>query len=106
MAQVSAVGKFRDNGNLGYYQKISELASNPAALPLLPEKLAEVARKIFRANNVDIMFVGEEGELEAFKNLMKPLVDTWDTTELSNDVLQITRLSGNDGIVTAGRFNT
>ncbi|ETJ44455.1 Peptidase M16C associated protein, partial [human gut metagenome] len=28
MAQVSAVGKFRDNGNLGYYQKISELASN------------------------------------------------------------------------------
>jgi len=25
MAQVSAVGKFRDNGNLGYYQKISEL---------------------------------------------------------------------------------
>lgn len=103
MAQVSAVGKFRDNGNLGYYQKISELASNPAALPLLPEKLAEVARKIFRANNVDIMFVGEEGELEAFKNLMKPLVDTWDTTELSNDVLQITRLSGNDGIVTAGK---
>ena len=103
MAQVSAVGKFRDNGNLGYYQKISELASNPAALPLLPEKLAEVARKIFRANNVDIMFVGEEGELEAFENLMKPLVDTWDTTELSNDVLQITRLSGNDGIVTAGK---
>ena len=103
MAQVSAVGKFRDNGNLGYYQKISELASNPAALPLLPEKLAEVARKIFRANNVDIMFVGEEGELEAFKTLMKPLVDTWDTAELSNDVLQITRLSGNDGIVTAGK---
>ena len=103
MAQVSAVGKFRDNGNLGYYQKISELASNPAALPLLPEKLAEVARKIFRANNVDIMFVGEEGELEAFKTLMKPLVETWDTTELSNDVLQITRLSGNDGIVTAGK---
>ncbi|MDU3563661.1 MAG: insulinase family protein, partial [Veillonella sp.] len=87
MAQVSAVGKFRDNGNFGYYQKISELASNPAALPLLPEKLADVARKIFRANNVDIMFVGEEGELEAFENLMKPLVETWDTTELSNDVL-------------------
>lgn len=103
MAQVSAVGKFRDNGNLGYYQKISELASNPAALPLLPEKLAEVARKTFRANNVDIMFVGEEGELEAFANLMKPFVETWDTTELSNDVLQITRLSGNDGIVTAGK---
>lgn len=103
MAQVSAVGKFRDNGNLGYYQKISELASNPAALPLLPEKLAEVARKIFRANNVDIMFVGEEGELEAFENLMKPFVETWDTTELSNDVLQITHLSGNDGIVTAGK---
>ena len=103
MAQVSAVGKFRDNGNFGYYQKISELASNPAALPLLPEKLADVARKIFRANNVNIMFVGEEGELEAFENLMKPLVETWDTTELSNDVLQITRLSGNDGIVTAGK---
>ena len=103
MAQVSAVGKFRDNGNFGYYQKISELASNPAALPLLPEKLADVARKIFRANNVDIMFVGEEGELEAFENLMKPLIETWDTTEFSNDVLQITRLSGNDGIVTAGK---
>ena len=103
MAQVSAVGKFRDNGNLGYYQKISELASNPAALPLLPEKLAEVACKIFRANNVDIMFVGEEGELEAFENLMKPFVETWDATELSDDVLQITRLSGNDGIVTAGK---
>ena len=103
MAQVSAVGKFRDNGNLGYYQKISELASNPAALPLLPEKLAEVACKIFRANNVDIMFVGEEGELDAFENLVKPFVETWDATELSNDVLQITRLSGNDGIVTAGK---
>ena len=103
MAQVSAVGKFRDNGNFGYYQKISELASNPAALPLLPEKLADVARKIFRANNVDIMFVGEEGELEAFGNLMKPLIETWDTTELSNDTLKITRLSGNDGIVTAGK---
>jgi len=103
MAQVSAVGKFRDNGNLGYYQKISELASNPAALPLLPEKLAEVARKIFRANNVDIMFVGEEGELEAFEKLMKPFVETWDATDLSDDVLQISRLSGNDGIVTAGK---
>ena len=103
MAQVSAVGKFRDNGNFGYYQKISELASNPAALPLLPEKLADVARKIFRANNVDIMFVGEEGELEAFEHLMKPLIETWDTTELSNDTLKITRLSGNDGIVTAGK---
>ena len=103
MAQVSAVGKFRDNGNFGYYQKISELASNPAALPLLPEKLADVARKIFRANNVDIMFVGEEGELEAFENLMKPLIETWDTTDLSNDTLKITRLSGNDGIVTAGK---
>ena len=103
MAQVSAVGKFRDNGNFGYYQKISELASNPAALPLLPEKLADVARKIFRANNVDIMFVGEEGELEAFEHLMKPLIETWDTTELSNDKLKITRLSGNDGIVTAGK---
>ena len=103
MAQVSAVGKFRDNGNFGYYQKISELASNPAALPLLPEKLADVARKIFRANNVDIMFVGEEGELEAFENLMKPLIKTWDTTELSNDTLKITLLSGNDGIVTAGK---
>ena len=103
MAQVSAVGKFRDNGNFGYYQKISELASNPAALPLLPEKLADVARKIFRANNVDIMFVGEEGELEAFENLMKLLIETWDTTELSNDTLKITRLSGNDGIVTAGK---
>ena len=103
MAQVSAVGKFRDNGNFGYYQKISELASNPAALPLLPEKIADVARKIFRANNVDIMFVGEEGELEAFENLMKPLIETWDTTDLSNDTLKITRLSGNDGIVTAGK---
>ena len=103
MAQVSAVGKFRDNGNFGYYQKISELASNPAALPLLPEKLADVACKIFRANNVDIMFVGEEGELEAFENLMKPLIETWDTTDLSNDTLKITRLSGNDGIVTAGK---
>ena len=103
MAQVSAVGKFRDNGNFGYYQKISELASNPAALPLLPEKLADVARKIFRANNVDIMFVGEEGELEAFENLMKPLIETWDTTDLSNDTLKITCLSGNDGIVTAGK---
>ncbi|PQL11292.1 insulinase family protein [Veillonella sp. T11011-6] len=103
MAQVSAVGKFRDNGNLGYYQKISELASNPAALPLLPEKLAEVARKIFRANNVDIMFVGEEGELDAFENLMEPFVETWDATELSDDALQISRLSGNDGIVTAGK---
>ena len=38
MAKVSKVGKFRDDGNLGYYQKISELATNPAALPLLPEK--------------------------------------------------------------------
>lgn len=103
MAQVSAVGKFRDNGNFGYYQKISELASNPAALPLLPEKLADVARKIFRANNVDIMFVGEEGELEAFENLMKPLIETWDTTDLSNNTLKITCLSGNDGIVTAGK---
>lgn len=103
MAQVSAVGKFRDNGNFGYYQKISELASNPAALPLLPDKLADVARKIFRANNVDIMFVGEEGELEAFENLMKLLIETWDTTDLSNDTLKITRLSGNDGIVTAGK---
>lgn len=103
MAQVSAVGKFRDNGNFGYYQKISELASNPAALPLLPDKLADVARKIFRANNVDIMFVGEEGELEAFENLMKLLIETWDTTDLSNDTLKITLLSGNDGIVTAGK---
>ena len=49
------------------------------------------------------MFVGEEGELEAFEHLMKPLIETWDTTDLSNDTLKITRLSGNDGIVTAGK---
>lgn len=103
MARVSAVGKFRDDGNLGYYQKISELSSNPAALPLLPEKLADVARKIFRANNVDIMFVGKDGELDTFKNLMEPLLMTWSTEALPNDTLQIKRAEGNEGIVTAGK---
>lgn len=103
MAQVSKVGKFRDAGNLGYYQKISELATNPAALPLLPDKLSDVARKIFRANNVEIMFVGEDGELAVFTELMTPLLSEWSTESLPRNVLQLTNTFGNDGIATAGK---
>lgn len=103
MAQVSKVGKFRDAGNLGYYQKISELATNPAALPLLPDKLSDVARKIFRANNVEIMFVGEDGELAVFTELMTPLLSEWSTESLPHNVLQLTNTFGNDGIATAGK---
>ena len=103
MAQVSKVGKFRDAGNLGYYQKISELATNPAALPLLPDKLSDVARKIFRANNVEIMFVGEDGELAVFTELMTPLLSEWSTESLPRNVLQLTNIFGNDGIATAGK---
>lgn len=103
MSQVSKVGAFRDAGNLGYYQKISELASNPAALPLLPDKLMEVAAKIFRANNVNIMFVGEEGELEPFVALMKPLLANWSKDVLPTGVLELTNNTGNDGIATAGK---
>lgn len=103
MAQVSKVGKFRDAGNLGYYQKISELATNPAALPLLPDKLSDVARKIFRANNVEIMFVGEDGELAVFTELMTPLLSEWSTELLPHNVLQLTNTFGNDGIATAGK---
>lgn len=103
MAQVSTVGKFRDAGNLGYYQKISELATNPAALPLLPDKLSDVARKIFRANNVEIMFVGEDGELAVFTELMTPLLSEWSMESLPRNVLQLTNTFGNDGIATAGK---
>ena len=103
MAKVSKVGKFRDDGNLGYYQKISELATNPAALPLLPEKLADVARKIFRSNNVEIMFVGEEQELVPFTELMEPLLSTWNAEALPNNVLTIEHTTSNEGIVTAGK---
>ena len=103
MAQVSKVGKFRDAGNLGYYQKISELATNPAALPLVPDKLSDVARKIFRANNVEIMFVGEDGELAVFTELMTPLLSEWSTESLPHNVLQLTNTFGNDGIATAGK---
>lgn len=103
MAQVSKVGKFRDAGNLGYYQKISELATNPAALPLLSDKLSDVARKIFRANNVEIMFVGEDGELPVFTELMTPLLSEWSTESLPRNVLQLTNTFGNDGIATAGK---
>lgn len=103
MAQVSKVGKFRDAGNLGYYQKISELATNPAALPLLPDKLSDVARKIFRANNVEIMFVGEDGELAVFTELMTPLLSEWSTESLPHNILQLTNTFGNDGIATAGK---
>lgn len=103
MAQVSKIGKFRDAGNLGYYQKISELATNPAALPLLPDKLSDVARKIFRANNVEIMFVGEDGELAVFTELMAPLLSEWSTESLPHNVLQLTNTFGNDGIATAGK---
>lgn len=103
MAQVSKVGKFRDAGNLGYYQKISELATNPAALPLLPDKLSDVARKIFRANNVEIMFVGEDGELAVFTELMTPLLSEWSMESLPRNVLQLTNTFGNDGIATAGK---
>ncbi|WP_251425021.1 insulinase family protein [Veillonella agrestimuris] len=103
LAKVSKVGKFRDDGNLGFYQKISELANNPAALPLLPDKLKEVSRKIFRANNVDIMFVGEEGELNSFTDLVTPALAKWNTEELPRNVLDLTKGSTNDGIATAGK---
>lgn len=103
LAKVSKVGKFRDDGNLGFYQKISELANNPAALPLLPDKLKDVSRKIFRANNVDIMFVGEEGELSSFTELVTPALDNWSIEELSRNVLDLTNGATNDGIATAGK---
>lgn len=103
MAKVSKVGKFRDDGNLGYYQKISELATNPAALPLLPEKLVDVARKIFRSNNVEILFVGEEQELALFTKLMEPLVSGWNADVLPNNKLIIEHTNSNDGIITAGK---
>ena len=103
LSQVSSIGAFRDSGNLGYYQKISELANNPAALPLLPEKLAIVAKKIFRANNVEIMFVGEELECNVFISMIEPIISAWNVEELPTNVLSFTRSTHNEAIVTAGK---
>ena len=103
LAQVSGAGKFRDSGNLGYYQKISELATNPAALPLLPEKLAEVAKKIFRSNNLDIMFVGEEEELAPFIDMITPIISNWSHDVVPGNKLVMTKQATNEAIVTAGK---
>lgn len=103
MAQVSEIGKFRDSGNLGFYEKIAALAADKEALAALPEKLATVAAKLFRANNVEVMFVGEEGELESFVDLLEPVLAKWSTKEFPGNQLHISKDYSNEGIVTSGK---
>lgn len=103
LAQVSSISKFRDAGNLSYYQKISELVKQPDALSHLPEKLASIAQKLFRANNVEIMFVGEEHEFDSFVTLLEPMLATWNQDELPVGKLAMTQSFVNEGILTSGK---
>lgn len=103
MAQVSDIGKFRDTFGLTYFKQLADLLKDADALTKLPEQLAAVARKIFRANNVDIMFVGEQAEYDVFKPQIAEAIKGWSHEEYPTGQLKLTKTYENEGIVTAGK---
>lgn len=104
LATVSPANQFRHMGNLGYYEQISSLVNNEVAMSELPQRLQAVAAKIFRANNVDIMLVGDETDVTPFVEYMTPVVASWSHEELPNDVLHMTLQPSNEGIATASQI--
>lgn len=103
MAQVSDIGKFRDLAGLTYFKQLADVLKDKQAMAELPSKLSAVSKKIFRANNVDIMFVGEAPEYEVFKAQMSEVLPTWSHESYEDNQLQLTGAYENEGIVTAGK---
>ena len=103
MAQVSDLGKFRDAGNLGLYQKLQALVASPEKMADLPNQLQAVADKLFRANNLHIMLVGQEGEDKAFVDLVEPQVKAMKHQDLPTGQLVFSESVKNQGIYTAGK---
>ncbi len=103
MAQVSDVAKFKDQDAMGYFEQLATIDEKPETLQALAAKVEAVAKKLFRANNVDVMFVGEETEYQAFADLLKPVLTSWPVAAVPMDVLRLTRDYSNQGIVTAGK---
>ncbi len=103
MAQVSDIGKFRDLTGLSYFKQLADTLKDKAALAEMGDKLTAVAKKIFRANNVDIMFVGEAHEYEVFKAQMAEALPAWPHETYAENQLQLTQTYENEGIVTAGK---
>lgn len=103
LAQVSDIGKFRDAGNFSFYKRLQALVGDAGQMDTLTERLQEVARKLFRANNLDILFVGEEGEEQAFLDLVKDSIQAMPVCDLPGGQLRFAESIGNEGIYTAGK---
>lgn len=103
LAQVSEIGKFRDAGNFAFYKKLQDLVGDSDKMAALPSRLEAVAGKLFRANNLDILFVGEDGEDRVFLDLVHDSIKTMPVCELPQGQLQFAETIGNEGIYTAGK---
>lgn len=103
LAQVSELSRFRDRGNFGFYKKLTALLNDAEALADLPNRLAQVVKKVFRTNNLDVMFVGEDTELAAFKTAISPVLSSWSHEEFPRNQMHLEDEILNEGIVTAGK---
>lgn len=105
LAQVTQSAKFQDQGELGFYQKLSHLLSelNDTKVKDLVTSLEQVSNKIFRAAHCNISFTGSETEFKEFAKIEEPLLLSWEQKTLPTNQLHITEDYVNEGIVTAGK---
>ena len=102
-AQTSPASAFRDAGELAYYEGLKKLVEDDAAVAALPEKLGALSRKIFDVTRLDLMFVGEEGEEEVFRELAEGELALLPAERAESHVLFADATYENEGVVTAGK---
>lgn len=105
-AQVSEIGKFRYNDNLGYFSWLAELQGQEDKILALPKKLEKVLKKII-SRPMDISFVGDVSDYADFIAMVQPLVaDLKGDSPVKADANQPIVFSDtfkNTGITTAGK---
>lgn len=102
-AQVSEVGKLNDQDTLGFFKNLAALLKDEAKLKALPAKLAEVAKKVFRKDNLDMSFAGSLEEYDAFKEHLHAFIQGLSSDVDGEDRLKFTGTYKNEGIMTSGK---
>ncbi|WP_127009889.1 insulinase family protein [Veillonella sp. CHU110] len=102
LAQVSNIGKFRDQDTLGYFRQLVQVLNDETALSGVAEQLMKVQQRLFRKDNLEISFVGTDEELSAFLDHLDAITnvlsdDTWEAQ------LNMTASYVNEGLATSGK---
>lgn len=102
LAQVSDKFKFDDKGQLGYYSFLAEIVKLEDLTEVV-EKLKSISAALFRSNNTELLFVGEEQDFDIFRDDAEQTLAGWNGMNLPKGQLQFNTEYVNVGIATAGQ---